>query len=147
MKLHELKPADGSKRGRRRVGRGNGSGMGNYATRGMKGQKSRSGGSIKRGFAGGQLSMIKGLPMLRGFTNKFRTEYHPVNISSLNSFESGSTVGLEELQAKGLIKNEKTKIKVLARGTIDIALTVKAHKFSEQAQNAIENAGGKIELL
>ena len=81
------------------------------------------------------------------FTNKFRTEYHPVNISSLNSFESGSTVGLEELQAKGLIKNEKTKIKVLARGTIDIALTVKAHKFSEQAQNAIENAGGKIELL
>ena len=98
MKLHELKPADGSKRNRRRVGRGNGSGMGNYATRGMKGQKSRSGGSIKRGFAGGQLSMIKGLPMLRGFT-------------------------------------------------IDIALTVKAHKFSEQAQNAIENAGGKIELL
>ena len=147
MKLHELKPADGSKRNRRRVGRGNGSGMGNYATRGMKGQKSRSGGSIKRGFAGGQLSMIKGLPMLRGFTNKFRTEYYPVNISSLNSFESGSTVGLEELQAKGLIKNEKTKIKVLARGTIDIALTVKAHKFSEQAQNAIENAGGKIELL
>ena len=147
MKLHELKPADGSKRNRRRVGRGNGSGMGNYATRGMKGQKSRSGGSIKRGFAGGQLSMIKGLPMLRGFTNKFRTEYPPVNISSLNSFESGSTVGLEELQAKGLIKNEKTKIKVLARGTIDIALTVKAHKFSEQAQNAIENAGGKIELL
>ena len=147
MKLHELKPADGSKRNRRRVGRGNGSGMGNYATRGMKGQKSRSGGSIKRGFAGGQLSMIQGLPMLRGFTNKFMTEYHPVNISSLNSFESGSTVGLEELQAKGLIKNEKTKIKVLARGTIDIALTVKAHKFSEQAQNAIENAGGKIELL
>ena len=147
MKLHELKPADGSKRNRRRVGRGNGSGMGNYATRGMKGQKSRSGGSIKRGFAGGQLSMIKGLPMLRGFTNKFRTEYPPVHISSLNSFESGSTVGLEELQAKGLIKNEKTKIKVLARGTIDIALTVKAHKFSEQAQNAIENAGGKIELL
>ena len=115
MKLHELKPADGSKRNRRRVGRGNGSGMGNYATRGMKGQKSRSGGSIKRGFAGGQLSMIKGLHMIRGFTYKFRTEYHPVNISSLNSFESGSTVGLEEHRAKGLIKNEKTKIKVLAR--------------------------------
>ena len=82
-----------------------------------------------------------------GFTNKFRTEYHPVNIASLNSFESGAIVGLDELRAKGLIKNEKTKIKVLARGTIDIALTVKAHKFSEQAQNAIENAGGKIELL
>ena len=74
-------------------------------------------------------------------------EYHPVNIASLNSFESGAIVGLDELRAKGLIKNEKTKIKVLARGTIDIALTVKAHKFSEQAQNAIENAGGKIELL
>jgi len=147
VKLHELKPTEGSKRNKRRVGRGNGSGMGNYATRGMKGQKSRSGGSIRRGFAGGQLSMIKALPMLRGFTNKFRTEYIPINIASLNSFESGSTVGLEELCSKGLVKNKKTKIKVLARGTIDIALTVKAHRFSEQAKNAIEKAGGKIELL
>ena len=106
MKLHELKPTEGSKRNKRRVGRGNGSGMGNYATRGMKGQKSRSGGSIRRGFAGGQLSMIKALPMLRGFTNKFRTEYIPINIASLNSFESGSTVGLEELCSKGLVKNK-----------------------------------------
>ena len=105
MRQDELSPAPGSRRGRKRVGRGDGSGHGTYSGRGVKGQKSRSGFSRKRGFEGGQLPLIKRLPRKRGFTNIFRTEYNPVNIGLLNRFEAGSEVTPERLLEAGVVKS------------------------------------------
>ena len=146
MNLHELKPAPGSRRNPKRVGRGPGSGTGKTAGRGEKGQKSRSGYSRKRGFEGGQMPLHRRLPK-RGFTNIFRTEYRTVNIERLNAFEAGSQVTPEALQQAGLLKKGSQGVKILGNGELKIELTVQAHKFTETAARKIEAVGGKIEVL
>lgn len=145
MRQDNLSPPSGSKRARKRVGRGNGSGYGTYSGRGLKGQKSRSGNKVRPGFEGGQLPLIKRLPQKRGFVNIFRTEYSIVNIDKLNLFESGSEVTPEKLLAAGLVKSLRQPIKILANGDIDQPFVVKANKFSAAAKAKIEAAGGKAE--
>ena len=145
MRQDTLSPAPGSKRGRKRVGRGDGSGHGTYSGRGCKGQKSRSGNKMRPGFEGGQLPLIKRLPRKRGFVNIFRTEYIPVNLDRLNIFESGSEVTPERLVAAGVVKSLRQPIKILAQGTINHPLVVKANKFSAAARAKVEAAGGKVE--
>ena len=145
MRQDNLSPAPGSKRSRKRVGRGDGSGHGTYSGRGSKGQKSRSGGKMTRGFEGGQLPLIKRLPRKRGFVNIFRTEYNIVSIDKLNMFEAGSEVTPEKLVAAGVVKSLRYPIKILAEGDINHPLSVKANKFSAAAKAKIEAAGGKAE--
>ena len=145
MRQDELSPAPGSKKSRKRVGRGDGSGHGTYSGRGCKGQKSRSGYRMSRGFEGGQLPLIKRLPRKRGFVNIFRTEYSIVNMDKLNMFETGSEVTPEKLVAAGVVKSLRYPIKILAEGNIDHPLVVKANKFSVAAKAKIEAAGGKVE--
>lgn len=142
---HNLSPAPGSTRKRKRVGGGNASGHGNYCGRGVKGQKARSGSKTRPGFEGGQLPLIKRLPRKRGFTNIFRTPYSIVNLASLNTFEAGSEVTPEKLLAAGLVKSLRVPIKVLATGDIDRPLTVRANRFSAAARTKIEAAGGRVE--
>jgi large subunit ribosomal protein L15 len=145
VRQDELSPALGSKKGRKRVGRGDGSGHGTYSGRGVKGQKSRSGFSRKRGFEGGQLPLIKRLPRKRGFTNIFKTDYSLVNVDMLNRFEAGSEVTPEKLVEAGVVKSLGKPIKILARGDISYSLSVKANAFSAAAKAKIEAAGGKVE--
>ena len=145
MRQDELTPAPGSRKDRKRVGRGDGSGNGTYSGRGCKGQKSRSGFRMRPGFEGGQLPLIKRLPRKRGFVNIFKTEYSIVNLGSLNAFEAGSEVTPEALVAAGMVKSLRQPIKVLAEGDIDRPLTVKANRFSAAAKAKIEAAGGKAE--
>ena len=140
-----LTPARGSRRQRKRVGRGNGSGYGTYCGRGVKGQKSRSGYRMRPGFEGGQLPLIKRLPWKRGFTNIFKTKYSTVNLRTLNMFESGSEVTPEKLLAAGVVKSLRYPIKILADGDINHALSIKANRFSAAARAKIEAAGGKVE--
>lgn len=147
MLQNELKPAPGSRKDRKRVGRGNGSGHGTFSGRGIKGQKSRSGVQIQRGFEGGQLPIIKRLPRKRGFHNLFRVEYSPVNIGALNIFDPGTEVTPELLFNAGLIDSLDRPVKILADGELKHALTVKASKFSEAAKAKIEAAGGKVEEI
>ena len=146
MKQSELKPAAGSRRDRKRVGRGPGSGRGKTAARGEKGQKSRSGYSAKRGFEGGQMPLHRRVPK-RGFHNPFRVEYDVVNLDTLaERFESGLAITLDVLRAHGLVGLRK-KVKVLARGEVSKALTVQAHKFSGKAAEKIAAAGGAAEVI
>ena len=145
MRQDKLSPAPGSKKSRKRVGRGDGSGHGTYSGRGCKGQKSRSGYNIPRGFEGGQLPLIKRLPRKRGFTNIFRTEYSIVNVGKLSMFEAGSEVTPERLVVAGVVKSLRHPIKVLAEGDINRPLVVKANRFSAAAKAKIEAAGGKVE--
>ena len=144
MKLHELKPAEGSRQVRNRVGRGTSSGNGKTAGRGQKGQKARSGGGVRLGFEGGPL--FRRLPK-RGFTNVNRKDYAVINLDVLNRFEDGAEVTPVALVEAGIVKNEKAGIKVLANGELNKKLTVKAAKFSKAAQEAIEAAGGSIEVI
>ncbi|GGE20813.1 50S ribosomal protein L15 [Marinithermofilum abyssi] len=146
MKLHELKPAPGSRKKRNRVGRGMASGNGKTSGRGHKGQKARSGGGVRPGFEGGQNPLYRRLPK-RGFTNPNRKEYAIVNLDTLNRFEEGTVVTPELLVKTGVIKNLKDGLKVLANGDVNVKLTVKAHKFSSAAQEKIANAGGTTEVL
>ena len=146
MKLHELKPAVGARKTRRRVGRGPGSGRGKTAARGEKGQRSRSGYSSHPGFEGGQMPLHRRLPK-RGFVNIFRKEYRTVNVERLNGLEAGSTVTPEVLQAAGLVKKGRDDIKVLGHGDLKVALTIQAHRFTKTAQEKIEKAGGKVEVI
>ena len=146
MKLHELKPAEGSRKERNRVGRGIGSGNGKTSGKGHKGQNARSGGGVRPGFEGGQNPLFRRLPK-RGFTNINRKEYAIVNLDALNRFENGSEVTPELLLESGVVSNAKAGIKVLGNGTLNVKLTVKAHKFSASAKEAIENAGGSIEVI
>ncbi|REJ84369.1 MAG: 50S ribosomal protein L15 [Acidobacteria bacterium] len=143
MKLHDLKPAPGSRRKKKRVGRGAGSGLGKTAGRGHKGQKSRTGYSHRDGFEGGQMPLVRRVPK-RGFTNIFRTEYSVVNVSQLEPFEG--TVGPEELLGHGLVRRGRS-VKILGNGDLSSALTVRAHKFSASAKSKIEAAGGTCEEL
>ena len=145
MRQDNLSPPPGSKRARKRVGRGNASGHGTYSGRGCKGQKSRAGYKMRPGFEGGQLPLIKRLPRKRGFVNIFRIEYSIVNIDRLNIFESGSEVTPEKLVAAGVVKSLRYPIKILADGDINHPLLVKANKFSAAAKAKIEAAGGKVE--
>jgi len=147
MRQDTLSPTPGSKKPRKRVGRGDGSGHGTYSGRGSKGQKSRSGYKMTRGFEGGQLPLIKRLPQKRGFVNIFRVEYSVVNINKLNIFESGSEVTPESLAAAGLVKSLRNPIKILGEGDINHPLVVKANKFSATAKAKIEAAGGKVEEI
>ena len=147
MKQNELKPPVGAKHGKKRVGRGDGSGHGSYSGRGCKGQKSRSGGGVRLGFEGGQLPLIKRLPRKRGFTNIFRVEYSVVNARELNVFSPGSEIGPKELLQAGLIKSSNLPVKILGDGDIRHSLSVKANKFSSSAESKIIAAGGKIEKI
>ena len=146
MKLHELKPAEGSRKVRNRVGRGIGSGNGKTSGKGHKGQNARSGGGVRPGFEGGQNPLFRRLPK-RGFTNISRKEYAIVNLDALNRFEDGAEVTPALLLETGVVSNEKAGIKVLGNGTLNVKLTVKAHKFSASAKEAIENAGGTTEVI
>jgi large subunit ribosomal protein L15 len=145
VRQNSIAPAPGSKKNRKRVGRGNGSGHGTYSGRGCKGQKSRAGYKMRPGFEGGQLPLIERLPRKRGFTNIFRTEYSTVNIEQLSRFDAGSEITPEILVTSGIIKSLKKPVKILANGDISHAVTVKANKFSATAKAKIEAAGGKTE--
>ena len=146
MKLHELQPAEGSRKVRNRVGRDTSSGNGKTSGRGQKGQKARSGGGVRLGFEGGQTPLFRRLPK-RGFTNVNRKEYAVINLDVLNRFEDGTEVTPVALVEAGIVKNEKAGIKVLGNGSLDKKLTVKAAKFSKHAQETIEAAGGSIEVI
>ena len=146
MKLHELQPAEGSRKVRNRVGRGTSSGNGKTSGRGQKGQNSRSGGGVRLGFEGGQTPLFRRLPK-RGFTNINRKEFAIVNLDTLNRFEDGTEVTPALLVESGIIKNEKSGIKVLGNGQVERKLTVQASKFSQAAKEAIEAAGGSVEVI
>ncbi len=146
MKLHELKPAPGSRRPRKRVGRGIAAGQGKTAGRGTKGQKARAGGGVRPGFEGGQNPLYRRLPK-RGFTNPTRKEYAVINVEDLNRFDEGTVVTPELLKEQGVVKNLKDGLKVLGDGDLSVKLTVKAHKFSRTAEEKIAAAGGATEVL
>lgn len=146
MKLHELKPKEGSRFKARRVGRGIGSGSGKTSGRGHKGQKSRSGGGVRIGFEGGQMPLYRRLPK-RGFTNVFKKEIVAVNVEALNRFEGGTEVTPTLLVESGIIKSVKDGVKILGNGSLEKALTVKAHSFSQAAREKIEAAGGRAEVI
>ena len=146
MKIHELAPAEGSRKKRKRVGRGQGSGHGGTAARGHKGQKSRSGGGTRPGFEGGQMPLQRRLPK-RGFINIFRKQFSIINIKDLGRFEANSNLDTEALREAGLVKKMKDGIKLLGNGDISHPLVIKVHKASKTAKEKIEAAGGKVELL
>ncbi len=146
MELNNLKPALGSTKNRKRIGRGTGSGHGKTATKGHKGQKARSGGSIKAGFEGGQMPLQRRLPK-RGFTPLDRIEYSIVNLSQLDVFDAGAVVDGVALASKGLIKSAAAAVKVLGNGDIAKSLKVSATKFSQTAKDKIVAAGGSIEEI
>lgn len=146
MKLNELSPPAGSRRSRKRLGRGVGSGTGKTAGRGTKGQNSRSGGGVRPGFEGGQMPIHRRLPK-RGFTNIFKKKIVVVNIRDLSKFESGSVVNEIELVRMGLVKGRRDGVKLLAHGKIDIPLTVKVHAASRGAIEKIKAAGGQVEVI
>ena len=144
LKLHHLSPAPGSKKKKIRVGRGEGGRRGKTAGRGTKGLKARS--SLRPGFEGGQTPLAMRLPKLKGFTNPNKEEFAIVNVSAFDGFDAGSEVTPESLRDAGLIRH-KGRVKVLAEGELDKALTVKAHAFSAAAREKIEEAGGKVEVI
>src|SRR5688572_25974464 len=147
MNLSNLKPSEGSKKNKKRVGRGHGSGQGAQAGRGHKGAQSRSGFKFKRGFEGGQMPLHRRVPK-RGFHNEFRTEYAVVNLDVLaERFDEGTVITPELLRERGVIRGARQLIKVLARGDIAKKLTVRAHKFSGKAAEKIAAAGGAAETL
>ena len=146
MKLHELRAVPGSTKNPKRRGRGTATGQGKTGGRGMNGQKSRSGGGVRLGFEGGQMPLYRRLPK-RGFTNIWGTTYTVVNVDDLNKFEAGTVVDEALLKEAGIVKQVKDGIKVLGEGTINVALTVKADKFSKTAVEKIEAAGGKAEVI
>ena len=144
MKLHELRPAKGAHKKRKRVARGTAGRGGKTAGRGTKGQNSRSGGGVRPYFEGGQLPLVRRLPQKRGFTNIFRVEYAIVNLERLSGFRKNSKVGPEALVRAGIIKSASKPVKILGQGELKRPLTVSAHKFSASARDKIEAAGGKV---
>ena len=146
MKIHELPGDPGRQQKRKRVGRGEGSGLGKTAGKGHKGAQARAGATKGKGFEGGQMPLIRRIPKF-GFKNPFRVEYEPVNLSSLEAkFESGATVGVEELKAARLVRTNKP-VKILGNGDLSKSLTVKAHAFSKSAAEKISAAGGSTETI
>lgn len=146
MRLHELRPPKGARKARKRVGRGEGSGVGKTCGRGTKGQRSRSGGGVPPGFEGGQMPLQRRLPK-RGFTNIFKKRYALVNLRDLARFEAGSVIDPEGLAAAGLIKKPTEKVKLLGQGSLDRSLTLKVHGASAKARAAVESAGGSVEII
>jgi len=146
MELNNLKPAKGSVKAKKRIGRGQGSGRGGTSTRGHKGQKSRSGAGVGRGFEGGQMPVQRRMPK-RGFTNPFRRFLNPVNVGRLDVFEDGATVDLEALLAIGIVKKAQDGIKILGDGDLTKKLNVKAQSASRSAIEKIEKAGGTFEKV
>jgi large subunit ribosomal protein L15 len=144
MKIHDLKPSEGSKRPRRRVARGTGGRRGKTAGRGMKGQRARN--TVKPGFEGGQTPLARRIPKKKGFKNPFRVSYAVVNLSTLSSFDAGAEVDPGVLRERGLVA-KRGLVKVLARGDLDKPLSVRAHAFSAAAKAAIETAGGSVEVI
>ncbi|MBI4744316.1 MAG: 50S ribosomal protein L15 [Actinobacteria bacterium] len=147
MKLHELKPSSGSRKNRKRVGRGSASGTGKTAGRGQKGQGSRSGTKTKFGFEGGQNPIQRRLPKLRGFKNIWRKESLGINISRLEIFDSETKITPELLREKGIIKKDNLIIKILGDGELTKPLFIQAHSFSRSAIEKIEKVGGKVETI
>ena len=144
MQLHHLKPPEGSKKRKIRVGRGEGGRRGKTAGRGTKGLKARS--KVRQGFEGGQTPLQRRIPKLKGFNNPNRVEFTVVNVERLGDFEAGSTVSPDELREAGLVK-KRGRVKVLGQGDLEVALTVKAHAFSIGAADKIKAAGGSIEMI
>lgn len=147
MKQNELSPAEGSKHSRKRIGRGVGSGHGTYSCRGLKGQKSRSGGGVHPLFEGGQNPLVKRLPYKRGFNNIFRTEYAVVNLDRLSVFPEGTVVTPEEMVSAGILKGLRKPVKILGDGELAAKLVIKANKFSKTAREKIEASGGTAEVI
>uniref|UniRef100_A0A7C1JZ31 Large ribosomal subunit protein uL15 n=1 Tax=Caldilinea aerophila TaxID=133453 RepID=A0A7C1JZ31_9CHLR len=148
MKLHDLRPAEGSTKKRKRVGRGTGSGKGKTSGRGQKGQNARSGGSVRLNFEGGQLPLTKRLPKLRGFNNRFKVIFVPVNLDQLDRlFEAQAEVSQETLARVGLLGNVNDPVVVLARGEVTKPLTVRVQRISAAARQKIEAVGGTVEVL
>ncbi len=145
MMQHQVAPPKGARRNRKRVGRGDAAGQGSTAGRGMKGQKSRSGRGPRVGFEGGQLPIIKGLPMRRGFTNIFKTHYSLVKLGALERFEAGETVTPEALAQRGCVRNLNRPIKIVGGGELTRPLNVIADKFTRSAREAIEAASGSAQ--
>jgi large subunit ribosomal protein L15 len=147
MKLHELRPAEGAVKDKKRLGRGTGSGLGKTSGRGHKGQGARSGGGVRVGFEGGQMPLARRLPK-RGFTNIFKKQYTLINVETLNRFENGTEITPELLKdMKVISKIEKDGIKILGEGNLEKNLIVKAQKFTASAKEKIESAGGKSEVI
>ncbi|MBL4936128.1 50S ribosomal protein L15 [Clostridium sp. YIM B02515] len=146
MKLHDLKPAEGSKKSPKRIGRGTGSGLGRNAGKGEKGQWARSGGGVRPGFEGGQMPLYRRLPK-RGFTNIFAKEYATINVDRLNIFEDGTVVTPELLLETRVVSKLYDGVKILGNGEMQKSLTVKASKFSKTAAEKIQAAGGKVEVV
>ena len=146
MKVHDLKPAAGSRKPPKRVARGIGGKGGKTAGRGTKGQNSRSGPGVRAGFEGGQTPLHRRTPKAKGFNNPFRVEYHVVNLETLEAFDAGSEVNPATLRSRGLVA-KRGLVKILGRGELTKALTVKAHGFSGSAKQAIEAAGGTVEIV
>lgn len=147
MKQHDVMPAPGSNKKKTRAGRGISAGRGKTAGRGTKGQNSRSGGTKRPYFEGGQLPLVRRLPHLGGFKNHWRVEYAPVNVERLNVFATGTQVDPELMVAAGVIKSITQPVKILGDGDLTVALNVKAHKFSVSAREKIQAAGGSVEEL
>ncbi|MFZ3152155.1 MAG: 50S ribosomal protein L15 [Anaerolineaceae bacterium] len=149
MQLQDLKPNEGSKKNRKRIGRGTGSGSGKTAGRGTKGQNSRSGGGVRLYHMGGNLPLFRKLPFLRGegFTPMNRVRYAEVNLDALKGFGAGAEVTPETLKEAGLLKDKKKPIKIMGRGDVNVALKIKAHKVTEGARQKIEKAGGSVETI
>lgn len=146
MRLHELKPAAGSRRERKRIGRGISAGQGKTAGKGQKGQFARTPG-LRHGFEGGQMPLAQRLPKLRGFHNRFKKDYAVVNVSKLSRFEAGSVVDPDALRAAGLVGNARDGVKVLGAGRLKVKVTLRVHRVSAGARAAVEKAGGTVELL
>ncbi|HEX5647956.1 MAG TPA: 50S ribosomal protein L15 [Nitrospira sp.] len=146
MKLHDLKPAPGAKKRRKRIGRGPGSGHGKTATKGHKGLLARSGGGKRPGFEGGQMPLIRRLPKF-GFANPFRTEYAVVNVRSFENWAGGDTVTPQAMVDAGLVKRKTLPIKILGTGALKKSLVIQAHKFSKSAEEKIRAAGGRVEVI
>jgi large subunit ribosomal protein L15 len=144
--LNQLKPVEGARHAKKRLGRGIGSGLGKTAGKGTKGQNARSGGGVRPGFEGGQLPLFQRLPK-RGFKNISRVEYKVVNVEQLNVFDNGTVVDVAKLVEAGIVKELSELVKVLGNGKLEKKLTVKANKFSESAKKAIEAAGGSVEVI
>jgi len=146
MKIHELSPADGSRKTRKRVGRGPGSGHGKTSCRGHKGQKSRSGGGPRPGLEGGQMPLQRRLPK-RGFTNIFKKRYNIINIRDLNRFEPNASLDTEALKKAGLVKKLEDGIKLLGNGEVAFPVFIKVHRVSNSAKEKIESLGGTVEII
>jgi large subunit ribosomal protein L15 len=146
MKVHDLKPAAGSRKPPKRLARGIGGKGGKTAGRGTKGQNSRTGGGVRAGFEGGQTPIHRRTPKAKGFNNPFRVEYHVVNLDTLEAFDAGTEVNPATLRARGLVA-KRGLVKVLGRGELTKGLTVKVHAVSASARQAIESAGGSVEIV